>query len=139
MSLRKLSIGGSFILGIGCLSAFAAAQTAAQLDSRIGRPVPAKYESIRDAKDWLNPYLQVCPQGVDMTVAAVKNKSLVSVADLRTALIKLPLEAWPYGRIVALQECSLGVPGDEQARRQRLAAVGAVLKALGLEVSRWPA
>lgn len=139
MKLRELSIGGLFLLGIGCLSPFAAAQTTAQLDSRIGRPVRAKYESIRDAKDWLNPYLQVCPQGVDMTVAAVKNKSLVGVSDLRTALIKLPLEAWPYGRIVAVQECSLGVSGDEQARRQQLAAVEAVLRTLGLEVSRWPA
>jgi hypothetical protein len=108
------------------------------LDSRIGPAVASKYRGIRDAKDWLNPYLAVCPRGVDLTVASVKHKSLVSIPDLRAALIKLPMDAWPYGRIVGLQECSIGTPGDEQARRQRLGAVEDVLKALGLQVSRWP-
>lgn len=98
-----------------------------------------KYDGVRDAKDWLNPFLAVCPQGVDLTVASVKHKSLVSIPDLRAALIKLPVEAWQYGRIVGLQECSIGIAGEEQEHRQRSAAVEAVLKALGLQVSRWPA
>lgn len=114
-------------------------QTTVQLDSRIGRADPEKHQIIRDAKDWLNPYLSVCAQGVDLTVASVKTKSLVSIAGLRAALIKLPPEAWPYGRIVGLQECSLGIPGDEQVSRQRVAAVEAVLKELGVQVSHWPA
>lgn len=127
------------MLAIGCSSAFGPVQTTTQLDLRIGRAVLTKYEGIREAKDWLNPFLAVCPQGVDVTVASVKYKSLISVPDLRAALIKLPLEAWPYGRIVGLQECSIGIAGDEEAHLQRLSAVEAVLKALGLQVSRWPA
>jgi hypothetical protein len=127
------------LLAVGCSSALGPTQTTGQLDSRIGRAVPAKYEGVRDAKDWLNPFLSICPQGVDVTVASVNDTSLVSIPDLRAALIRLPLNAWPYGRIVGLQKCSIGIPGDEQASRQRLAAVEAVLKALGLAVRRWPA
>jgi hypothetical protein len=110
-----------------------------QLNPRIESPVPARYDVVRDANDWLNPYLQVCASGVDVTVRSIKRKSSVAIRDLRDTLVKLPLKAWSYGRIVALQECSIGVPGDAEARRQRLSEVEAVLKALGLQVSRWPA
>jgi hypothetical protein len=110
-----------------------------QLNPRIGSPVPAKYDAVRDPKDWLNPYLQVCAGAIDLTVHSVKRKSSVTIRDLRDTLVKLPVEAWPYGRIVALQECSTGIPGDADARRQRLAEVNAVLKALGLQASLWPA
>ena len=34
--------------------------------------MPARYETVRDAKDWLNPYLQVCAGAVDVTVHAIK-------------------------------------------------------------------
>ena len=110
-----------------------------QLSPRIRSPVPAKYEAVRDAKDWLNPYLQVCAGDVDITVRSIKRKSAVALRDLADTLVKLPAEGWPYGRVVALQECSLGVPGDTDARRQRLADVEGMLKALGLHVTRWPA
>jgi hypothetical protein len=120
-------------------STLSAPQPATQLDSRIGPAVPSRYSAIRDARNWLNPFLAVCAQGVDLTAVSVKHKSLVSISDLRATLIKLPLDAWPYGRIVGLQECSIGTPGDEHASRERSAAVEAVLKALGLQVSRWPA
>jgi hypothetical protein len=96
-----------------------------QLSPRIRSPVPAKYEAVRDAKDWLNPYLQVCAGDVDITVRSIKRKSAVALRDSCDTLVKLPAEGWPYGRVVALQECPLGVPGDTDARRQRLADVEA--------------
>jgi hypothetical protein len=118
----------------------AAAQTSSQqLNSRIGSPVRARYAAVRDAKDWLNPYLQVCADGVDITVQSLKRNSMVTTRNLRATLVKLPVEDWPYGRIVALQECSIGPPENAETRRQRLTEVEAVLKALGLHVSRWPA
>ena len=104
-----------------------------QLNPRLGSPVPARYDAVRDAKDWLNPYLQVCASGVDVTVHSIKRQFSVAIRDLRVTLVRLPLEAWSYGRIVALQECSIGVPGDAEARWQRLTEVEAVLKVLGLQ------
>ena len=102
--------------------------------------MPARYDAVRDAKDWLNPFLQMCADGVDVTVRSIKHRSLVAIRELRDTMVKLPVDDWPYGRVVALQECSIvDVPEDTEARRQRLAQVEAVLKALGLQVTRWPA
>ena len=126
---------------LATLPTLAAAQSSSQnLNPRIESAVRARYDAVRDAKDWLNPFLQVCADGVDLTVHSIKRKSLVAIRDLRGTLVKLPVEAWPYGRVVALQECSIRVPEeDAEARRQRLTEVEAVLKALGLHVTRWPA
>jgi hypothetical protein len=128
-------------LAAAALPTPAAAQSPSErLNPRIGSPVPARYDAVRDARDWLNPYLQVCAGGINVTVHSIKHKSLVAIRDLHGTLVKLPVEAWPYGRVVALQECSIvDVPEDTEARRQRLAEVEAVLKALGLLVTRWPA
>ena len=111
----------------------------ASLDSRIGPAARQKYAAVTDMKDWLNPYVTVCLQGVELRATAINHKSLVTPADLRAALVKLPIEAWPYGRVVALQECSLGLPGDEVGSRQRLGQVENVLKALGVEIFGVPA
>jgi hypothetical protein len=125
---------------VSALPTLGAAQTSnQQLDSRIQSPVRARYEGVRDAKDWLNPYLVVCAGGVEMTVHSLERKSLVTIGDLRETLVKLPVEGWPYGRIVALQECSIVVPENAETDRRRLTEVEAVLKALGVHVSHWPA
>ena len=140
MGSTKLFLNALLAVVMATLPTFGAGQSSnQQLNPRIGSPVPARYDAVRDAKDWFNPYLQVCAAGVDLTVHSIKRKSSVAIRDVRDALLKLPVEAWPYGRIVALQECSIGVRGDGEASLQRLAEVEAVLKALGLQVSLWPA
>ena len=139
MKPRRSLIVGLFCLSMSGFSALAQSKAVEQLDSRIPTATPLKLEGVRDAKDWLNPSLSVCPQGVGLRVASIKSQSLVSIRDLRATLVKLPVNAWPYGRIVGLQDCSIGIPGDEQASRERMAAVEAVLKALGLQTRLWPA
>lgn len=110
-----------------------------RLDPAIGAPIPERYKSVRDAQGWLNPYLSVCPQGVIFSVRSVNRvRETVSLENLRTALLDLPVRAWPYGRIVALQDCSIGIPGDAEDRKKRMREVEAVMKALGLDMSMWP-
>ena len=62
-----------------------------QLNPGIPTPAPEKYVAVRDAKDWLNPYLQVCADGVHLTTDSVKGKSVVAPRDLREALVRLPV------------------------------------------------
>jgi len=110
-----------------------------QLDTRIGPPIPEKYKAIRDSQNWLNPFLSVCPQGVILNVRSLSHETqTVRIEELRKTLTSLPVQGWPYGRIVALSDCSIGVPGDEEGSRQRMRDVQAVFKALRLEVSLWP-
>jgi hypothetical protein len=57
---------------------------------------------------------------------------------LRETLVSLPVEAWPYGRIAALQPCSVRDPWDTIVVRVRLAHVTAVLESLGVMINRSP-
>jgi len=112
--------------------------TALQLSSRIGRPVPGKYPAVRHAGDWLNPYIVVCSDGVRVITNPVKGDSVVAIRELRETLVSLPVEAWPYGRIAALQPCSVRDPWDTIVVRVRLAHVTAVLESLGVMINRSP-
>jgi hypothetical protein len=111
-----------------------------RLDPAIGPPVPERYQSVRDAQDWLNPYLQVCPQDVTLSVRSIKRvREKLKFDALRASLLDLPASAWPYGRIVGVQECSIDNPGgDAEARKKRRRDVESVLKALGVDISWWP-
>jgi hypothetical protein len=110
-----------------------------RLNPAIGPPNTAKYKSITDAQDWLNPYVSVCRQDVVLTVRSVKQVTdIVSLEIFRKVLLDLPVTAWPYGRVVALQDCSLGSRGDVGDRKTWMLKVQEVLDTLGLETSRWP-
>ena len=39
-----------------------------RLDPRIGAAAPQRYRSVRDAKDWENPYLVIRPDGIEVIV-----------------------------------------------------------------------
>lgn len=109
-----------------------------KLDRRIPTANRQKYRSIRDAKDWENPYLVVLKGGVD--VRAHGYRSTVPVSELRRLLVMLPASAWPYGAVVAVQEMSLRAVGgaDDAAIKANLEDTLAVLKALKVHADLWP-
>jgi len=116
------------------------AQTASdlKLDSRIPADDREKYRSIRDAKDWENPYLVVLKDGV--AVRAKGYRRTLPVSELRQALVSLPVGAWPYGAVAAVEEMHLrAVDGaDDAAIKTNLDEALAVLKALTVRADRWP-
>ena len=76
--------------------------------SRIGSAAPQRYKSIRDANDWENPYLIIRRDGIEVMVKRLpSSRKTVAAADLARTLIGLPVTAWPYGRVVAVQEISI--------------------------------
>jgi len=92
------------------------------------------YSGIREASQWKNPYLVVRPRGVEI----LSVESLVAPENLQTVLGALPSTAWPYGRIVAVQELGIRSGNDDQMIAEVLEEVLATLKRLDVEVSRWP-
>ena len=115
----------------GCADPAAAKQ---ELNARIGPPVPKMYENIQDGQDWLNPYLSVCSEGVELSVKSIRREpQTLKIQELREILRALPVGSWPYGRIIAIQECSIGF-----TPRQLMSDVQDVLRSLGLAVSHWP-
>src|SRR5688572_19540762 len=93
----------TFLFVVLALAASGAAQTRApRLDPRIPPTDRARYEA-GWVKKWKNPRLFVDTAGVYILLDGKPIKSGAKpVADLATALARLPVRQWPHGRIVAL-------------------------------------
>ncbi|HTH53609.1 MAG TPA: hypothetical protein VL495_06640 [Edaphobacter sp.] len=110
-------------------------------------PTKSRYLAIHDLDSWENPYLTV--QGGMVTlhvlladantsdlgrggmlrpVSARRNNLDVRISDLPSALNAIPPSAWPYGRVVAVEEAhKVPASAEPQVRRN----VETVLKTLG--------
>ena len=109
-----------------------------QLNPSIPPAQAEKFKSIRDAKDWANPYLAVHRDAIEVVSKATSSRKRVSLADLQQTLIDLPTSAWPYGRVAAVQVLGLHAPGDEKPLKELTHAVENALKRLRIKVERWP-
>lgn len=97
----------------------------------------AKYESIRDMKNWRNPYLIVRPDGVALYDTADSAEIILKPNELLLALAKLPSADWPYGRVVAATENNLRTSEqDGVAIRKNKGIVGGLLQGAHIAV-RW--
>ncbi len=122
-------------------------ETARQQMDLIPPPSKTRYMAIHDLDSWENPYLTV--QGgmvtlhvliADANTSAIgqggmlrpvngRRRTLdVRLSDLPTALNAVPENAWPYGRVVAVEEAhEIPVSARPEVRRN----VENVLKTLG--------
>jgi hypothetical protein len=63
----------------------------------------------------------------------------MSLCDVEKALLKLPLERWPLGRVVAVQENGLRNPGDNEKIAKNLEELKRMLRSHKLRVNDlWP-
>ena len=120
-------------------------------------PSKTRYMAVKSLTAWENPFLTV--QGGMVTlhvlvadantsglgeggllrpVAARKQDLNIRLSDLATALNAIPRNAWPYGRVVAVEEAH-NIP--EKARpevRRNLESTVQTLNDLGIVVYEWP-
>ena len=98
-------------------------------------PVPdeALIKSIRDIQLWRNPQLIIRADGVD-----VFYRSKVPAQNVLIRLSTLPVDAWPYGRAVAISEQSVLSKGDGPKIQRNLKKVLELLKEVGIHVERFP-
>ena len=68
--------------------------------------MPQNTSSIRDMKNWRNPYLIVRRDGVALFDVADSAEIMLKPGELLPELAKLPASNWPYGRVVAARESS---------------------------------
>jgi hypothetical protein len=141
LTLSRFALGAAIWLGTVSGTLGQAPTTAPQLklDARIPVADPAKYRSIRDADEWLNPYVLIQKNGVVMIDRANRSdRTPISIDELRRALMRLPVSAWPYGRVVGAQDSGLGTRPDDEGVKHNHQAVGEILKRLDVEVDWWP-
>ena len=112
-----------------------------RLKSQIGPANPRRYKFILDAKDWANPYLVIRRDGIEIISKGLPSgRRTVSSADLRRTLIELPTTAWPYGRVVAMQDIGLHPAdlSDGPAITVNRNLTLAILTTLDVTVEGWP-
>jgi hypothetical protein len=116
-------------------------------------PVKSRYMVVRTAESWENPSITVQPGMLELRVtlgdpnpspigaggmlrpvAAREQELNISLDKLDEAISSVPQSAWPYGRVVALEEAAKTPPSAEpQVRRNMEVAIGK-LNDLGIVV-----
>ena len=124
-----------------------------QLLQQVPLPTKGQYMAVRSFESWQNPFLTVQAGMVELYVTrADANPSPVGVGgmfrpsaarrvEVNLGLDKLgegissvPADAWPYGRVVAIEEAHHVPPSAEPAVRRSLEATVARLNDLGIVV-----
>ena len=109
------------------------------LDPRIPAAAQEKISSTRDGQTWVNPYLVIKSDGVAVTLRATSQEyDSVPIEKLASRLSRLPVDAWPYGRIVAVQEIGIRSGNDSALIARNRASVEKILRSLGLTINWWP-
>jgi hypothetical protein len=93
------------------------------------------YDSIRDAKDWQNPFLLVDADAIEIVLP--DDRARVSMDKLQDYLSELPGRYWPYGKIVAVGEGGLRPPNADEVIRQNKARTKEILESMGIRIKWW--
>ena len=126
--------------------------------AKIALPTKARYVDVHEPGAWENPFLSFDEKMVNLRVtqadantstmgqggilrpnAARRNEVQIRQQDLVAALLALPESAWPYGRVVAIEESPLAERKARPAIRRQIEAAIAQLNELGVVVDEWPA
>lgn len=116
--------------------------TAANPQARILQITPAdpqKYAGVRDMKGWRNPYLIINIEGVGLLDVANNEQQILDPDKLSEALARLPASAWPYGRVVAIQEINASSSEEDKAKlRKNRALVAGALESMQVLINWVP-
>ena len=93
----------------------------------------------RTPEEWKNPFLVIRREGVELsTSGGSTGVNSVSVDRMRDILVSLPADAWPYGRIVAVEEISLRFGNDSELIDRNRKALERMLGDLDIPINWWP-
>jgi len=162
-----LCLLASPMLLTGCKSASAgttipiaspqAVDSARQQLDLIPPPSKSRYMAIASLSEWENPYLTVQQNmatlhvtqadpntsqmgvgGMLRPVSARRQDLTVRVSDLPAALDAIPQSAWPYGRVLAIEEAHDTPTSARPAVRRNIEAAIKTLGDMGVVVYEWP-
>jgi hypothetical protein len=133
-----------------------AKDTARQQIDQIPPPAKSRYLAVHTEESWTNPFLTVGRETIRMRVIlpdanpnaygtgtmlrpadARKQELDIRLADLPAALAAIPQGAWPYGRVVAVEETPVEAKADRPAVRRNVEATIQELNDLGVVVDEW--
>jgi len=158
-SVLAVSLAGCHARTNAPLTAEEKAEERAQLQDdreqleQVPPPVKSKYMVIRSFESWQNPYLTVQANMLELHVtrgdanpsaigvggmlrpeAARKVELNITLDKLGEAVSSVPGDAWPYGRVVAIEEAHHVPANAEPVVRKNMEATLARLTELGVAV-----
>ena len=130
--------------------------TAREEIDQIPPPSKSRYLAVHTKGSWANPFLTVGRDSVHLRIIfpdenpstygqdtmlrpadARKQELDVRFADLPRALSAVPEIAWPYGRVVAIEENAVTARADKYQVRRNVEATIQMLNDLGIVVDEW--
>jgi len=94
---------------------------------------------VRTAEDWHNPYVMVYRNSFELILPdRPRTSERVSLVEIEKSLLDLPLESWPLGRVVAVQEIAIRSAGDDQKIARNIRALKRMLQSHKVRVDLWP-
>jgi len=84
---------------------------------------PTQYAHLASMKQWRNPYLIVSQDGISFFDVSDSEERLLKENELLDTLAALPASAWPYGRVVAVQEVGVSQSEETNAAIRRSRAI----------------
>jgi hypothetical protein len=125
--------------------------------SSIPLPTKSLYVDVHEPSQWANPFLAVGPDTITLRVlmadanpstlgqgtllrpvAARRQELELRPADLEKAIVAVPADAWPYGRVIAIAESLSAPPQDRPKVRRNVEFAIKRLGDLGIVVEEWP-
>lgn len=103
----------------------------------IPRANPALYEGLESVADWKNPVIRVRADQISVTWKA-SSRIVATSEELEAALESIPASYWPYGRVVAYSEASIGSGGDEANVNEKRDLVVDTVRRLQVTLEVWP-
>src|SRR4030095_10025406 len=118
-------------------------EATSQSNTRVIDSLPApddkEISKIRTGNQWHNPYAIVTADGYELILhGQPRDQKLLNLDELEEALLKLPLQRWPLGRVVAVQEAGLRDPADTATIAAHSGALMRMLKSHKLRADQWP-
>ncbi|HSE36039.1 MAG TPA: hypothetical protein VLG74_01975 [Blastocatellia bacterium] len=108
----------------------------------LGQVPPADLSATQRARtpaDWKNPFLLISAEGFEMSRShGASGDNSVSVDRMREILLDVPVESWPYGRIVAVQEICIRSRNDGTSIDRNRRELERMLKDLDITINWWP-
>jgi hypothetical protein len=125
--------------------------------TKIALPTKSRYVDVHEPGAWSNPFISFDTQMINLRVtqadanpselgkggilrptSARRQEIQIRQPDLVDALIALPPGAWPYGRVVAIEESPLADKRQRPAIRRQIEIAIRQLNDLGVVVEDWP-
>ena len=118
-------------------------QAKSQKDTRVIDSLPApndkEIRKIRTAEQWHNPYVIMHSDWYELILHdQPRGQALLTLDELEEALLKMSLDRWPLGRVVAVQEIGLRSRGDDIKIAGNLKALKRMLESQKVRVVQWP-